>query len=59
MCRRSRSAGENEDFRHPPDLFLGSTDPDGAAEVLFLIPFAPDSGLEASMADGERSAWIF
>ena len=57
MCRRSRSEEENEDFRHPPDLFLGSADPDGTEEAPFFIPFAPDSDLELSMAEREQGAW--
>ena len=57
MCKRSRSDGENEDFRHPPDLFLGSADPDGTEEAPFFVPFGPDSDLEFSMAEGERVAW--
>ena len=55
MCKRSRSDGENEDFRHPPDLFLGSTDPDGTEEAPFFVPFGPDSDLEFSMAEGGAS----
>ena len=56
MCKRSRSEDEKEDFRHPPDLFLASVDPDGVEEAPFFVPFGPESDLRFSMAKGERVA---
>ena len=55
MCNRSRSDGENEDFRHPPDLFLGSANPDGMEEAPFFVPFGPDSDLEFPWLKGSES----